>query len=181
MALVRELARGGRDVEVLGQPHSAAQHRARIDGPAGATELWKRHRNYDEVYVVIDGLLRHPAGRLSRITRIVDCAIWGYALKYAKNATLVVRDPGTIPGSVGGRSGRLLWEHAARILVPNDYSANMLIDLGGAPRDRVTISEQPTEVEPDRWNRDWTDVSDQASVASEIQRRAAQDRRRAAR
>jgi hypothetical protein len=180
MALVRQLTRDGRDVEVLGPPHSAAARRARIDGPAGALELWRNHRRYDEVYVMIDAALRHPVGRLARFTRILDCAVWALALRFAKNTCVVVRDPGGIPGSVGGRTGRLLWQHAPQLLVPNDYSAQMLIDLGGAPADRVRVAATPTEVEPDRWNRGWADVTDQASATAAIQRRAAQDRRRAA-
>ena len=100
-------------------------------------------------------------------------------LKFVRNACVVVGDPDAIPGSIGGRTGRLFWQNAAHMLVPNDYVAKLLIEQGGAPADRVRVAPHAVEVQPDSWNRGWAEVTDQASATAAIQRRAAHDRRRA--
>ena len=128
MALVRDLAENGHDVDVLAQQHAASLLRSRVDGPVGAWNLWRHRRGYDETFVMVDAVLRYPAGRLYRLTRVIDCAAWGLVLRLLRRVALVVRDPGLIPGSVGGRTGRMLWKNASRILVATDYSAQMLVD-----------------------------------------------------
>jgi hypothetical protein len=177
MAMVRYLAKQDHDVEVMAQPYSAAQHRARIDGPAGAWAMYRQRRRYDEIYVMIEAVLRYPAGRFGRYTRIIDTSMWATALRRTPNACLVVNEPGAIPGSVGGRTGRMLWEAAPRLLVPNEYTGRMLVEQGGAPADRVQVAEVVSEYETGRWNTGWSGVTDQIDAVALIRRRAAEDRR----
>ena len=177
MAMVRYLAKQDHDVEVMGQAYSAAQLRARIDGPSGAWELYRQRRKYDEIYVMIEAVLRFPVGKFGRYTRIIDTGVWAAVLKRTQNACLVVNEPAQIPGSVGGRTGRMLWQAAPRMLVPNEYTGRMLVEQGGAPAERVQVAEVGADFTPARWNSGWAGVTDQRDAVATIRRRAADDRR----
>jgi hypothetical protein len=177
MAVVRHLARHEHDVEVMGPPYSAAQHRARIDGPNGAWTLYRCRRRYDEIYVMVEAVLRFPVGTFGRYTRIVDTGVWATVLRRTPNACLVVNEPAQIPGSVGGRTGRMLWQAAPRLLVPNEHAGRMLVEQGGAPAERVEVATLGAAHVPARWDTGWAGITDQREAAAAIRRRAAADRR----
>jgi len=177
MAAVRGLAASGARVEVLAQFRSAAQHRGHIDGPRGAWTVWRRAHSYDAVFVLVDSMLRRPIGRLARLTRLVDCLVWALVLRASPRVRLVVADVDAIPGSIGGRTGALLWNSADRIIVTKEYAKQSLVDAG-ALAERIEITEPHAEP-PGRWREGWQTASDQAHAMDLIHKRAAHDRRAA--
>jgi hypothetical protein len=178
MTLVRELARAGAEVSVLAQPFSAATRRARIDGPSGAFRVWRLRNRYDEVYVVAEAVLRHPTGHIARLTRIVDCAIWAAVLRRSSRVHIVLLDADNVPGSVGGRTGRLLWRAASRVIVADDHTKQRLVEQGGADASRIDVRDQRATTVP-RQDDDWSAAKDAQTASALIRKRAARDRRAA--
>jgi hypothetical protein len=182
VATVHRLGARGDDVDVLSRRGSAAPLRGSIAGPAGALLTWWRGRHYDAVVVHVESgaPLRVSHGRRARFDRLVDCFSWGLALRFVRDATLVVPDPDVVPRSVGGRSGRFLWTSADHVMVSSERGRRRMVDEGGADDDRVELP--PVIDTPARAAADgWSGIVDAADVMERVQRRAAEDRRAARR
>jgi hypothetical protein len=175
MQTVRRLAAGGDEVEVQSPELSAAHRHGPATGPRGAFELARRGRRYDAVYVHVGSgaPLRPNAGRARRL---IDCVMWAFALRRCRESVLVIDDLTLNPLSVGGRSGRLLWASASRLLVTKETDRLSMHRDGGYPLDRIELLSLPAPTQ--RWDEGWAGAADAATAQALVRSRAAAERRR---
>ena len=179
---VHRLGAEGNEVHVLSTPGSAAEVLGPVAGPVGALEALRVGRRYDAVVVQVESAspLRMVHRRGARIDRAVDCFMWGLVLRRLRHTTLVVPDPDAVHRSLGGRTGRFLWNAADLVIVTSEYGRRRLVEEGGASATRVAIlAVAPRSGRPDR--DDWNGVRGAPAIMTQIRRRAADDRRAARR
>ncbi|MFM7224880.1 MAG: hypothetical protein ACKO1Y_05520 [Actinomycetota bacterium] len=182
MAAVREQVTAGHDVTVLSDPGRAAHLRDAISGWRGAVAVVRHARGFASVVVLAgpEAPLRAALGRRGRVLRLIDCLAWGLAMRVLRRVTLLADDPDLVPGSVGGRTGRFLWSGAARIVVGNERSRDRLLAAAGVAAGRIVVAatEGPAGA---GWAEGWDGADDRSAAEAAISRRAARDRRDAAR
>jgi hypothetical protein len=179
---VHRLGARGDSVDVLSTPGSASQLQGPIVGLRGAWQMLRGGRRYDAVFVQVEPNtpLRTVHGRRARVARLVDCLVWGVALRLLRDATLVVPDVNVVHRSLGGRTGRFLWTGADRLFVSSEYGRRRLIEEGGVAESSVEL-EGPVPGIERHDDRDWSGLTDAAAIMAEVRRRAAADRRAARR
>jgi hypothetical protein len=175
---VHRLGAQGHEVEVLSTPESAADVRGPITGPRGALQTLRAGRRYDSVVVQVETNtpLRTIHGASARVTRVLDCLFWGFALRWLRDVTLVVSDIHVVHRSVGGRTGRFLWTAADRLLVGSEHTRARLVEEGGADAARIEIMGRLPDIGRHD-DVDWAGLTDAAAIMEEVRRRAAADRR----
>jgi hypothetical protein len=147
LASVREELAAGHDVRVLSPLPGAAHEHDHLVGVLGAWALLRRARRYDGVVLHVEpGLpLRVGSGRLRRV---VECAALSVALSRFDAVTVHFADIAAVPGSVGGRTGRLLWRSVTRAVVRDEADRWIVHEHGGVPLERIEARSRPA-VEPD--------------------------------
>jgi hypothetical protein len=123
---------------------------------------------------------RAVGGRRGRVFRLLDCLAWGLVLRVLRRVTIVADDPDLVPGSVGGRTGRFLWSGASAIVVGAPGGRDRLVAVAGVDERRVTVAGSDRHAPAD-WSAGWDTATDRTAAEHEITRRAARDRRDAAR
>jgi hypothetical protein len=180
MACARRAARTD-EVVVLSTAGSVAPLHGRLSGVRGAANLVRRGRHYDRVIVVATGHGPvHATGRLPRAARVIDALAWGTAFRLLGRVTVVVEEPGRIPGSVGGRTGRYLWTGAAQIEVATGLVRDYFVGAGACPAERIVVREQPPAAD-ESWGDGWEAAIDLESAVALINRRARRAREAARR
>lgn len=189
---VRALLLDGHDVHVLSPRPSAAHTHAALVGVRGAFALARRSRRFDKVIVRLGpGLfLRRDTRHLARVRRLVDVALLGGALRLWRHGTLQIDDLSCVPGSVGGRSGLLLWTSVDEVVVADEVAKRAVHGGSGLPVERIVVrplppavdidplATGPADVTPGSPPPEWSVAAETpwADVLSQVRERAAAER-----
>jgi hypothetical protein len=142
LASVREALRAGSDVRVLSPEAGAAHEHDVLSGLAGAWSLLRRAPRFDSLVLHIEPGLPLRSGT-GRIGRIAQCAAIGLALGRYRDVTVYLDDPLAIPGSVGGRTGQMLWRNVHHVVVRDELDRTFMHEMVGVPLDRITTRAKP--------------------------------------
>lgn len=149
----RRLVAEGHDVEVVSPTPGAAHRYARLTGPQGAWWLL-RHRPGFDALVLSVGPTMPLRGGVGRLSRLLDCLALAVALRVWPRVSFEGSGLRGVPGSIGGRSGQLLWRRADEVVVPSEEDRAWLHANTAIPLDRITVADlagSPGEGLARRW------------------------------
>lgn len=173
LSVASKLLKEGALVEVLSSSlRSAAHLRQRLDGWRGCIALWRLASGYDALVLRLEeGLFLQAKGR---IAHLLESLLLSMALRRWRLVLLQLDSPLTMPGGVGGRSGKLIWKRARWIVVLDDESRMVVIRDAKLPQEKVHL----LSIEPghERAETEGIFVHDRESAMALIKARARLDR-----
>ncbi len=135
---VRRLLGEGHEVEVVSPEPGAAQRFAPLTGPSGAWWILRHRLGFDALVVVIGATMPLRPG-VGRLGRLLDCSTLGLAMRVWPLVTFDGRGLRGVPGSIGGRSGQLLWRRADHVVVGSDADQAWLHDIGAVDLEVISV------------------------------------------
>jgi hypothetical protein len=175
VALVRELAAGGDDVEVLSPQPGGAHHSADLQGLLGALGVARWAKRFDRVVLFLEPSLFNRSW-VSRPRRVLDRLALGAALRRWPEVEARL-DVARFPGATGAFPTRFLWQAVDRFVVPSERDRDELQGAGGIPGERIAVVEDDRPVrEPSDVGWRFDGVATREEVMAAIRSRAAEER-----
>ncbi|HVC25127.1 MAG TPA: hypothetical protein VND23_05165 [Acidimicrobiales bacterium] len=178
--LAAALVADGHVVETLSpDPRSASHSYLPLAGPMLAARVALRARRFDAIVLNLEpGLpLASAAGRL---TRAVTLASLGEAMRGYTQVTIRLPNPIPIPGGVGGRASRALWERATSVVLEHPDDLDRMLAAPGISVERIVVDVPGTSGtasdEPSWRKLTGSEANLREAVQTVVRARAARDR-----
>jgi|ACXJ01.1.fsa_nt_gi hypothetical protein len=179
LSIASRALREGAIVEVLSPSlRSAAHLRQRLDSWRGCVALWKLASKHEVLLLHLEERL--PLGAKERLPHFLESFLLAIALRRWNDVLIQLDSPDAMPGGLGGRSGRMIWNSARMVVVLDANIRATLIGSVKLPDEKVHLLPVRTRYERYVSDEDLS-VRDQESAIALIKARAELEREISAR